>query len=174
MRYSCPMILWWYSSQYLPNSQKSNISITLGFCDGSENFHKFFSVYCEILVSHGQYPPKGEILYHGSALVIVPRFAFALYHLFRYLRKWIFILCFHLCVSTFEASPSESEFTLSEEYVRCNSSGIPCVGSSLYISSEKKKFACWFTVSRGLLVRICQRRFSTCMLVTSSRDWIWY
>ena len=54
----------------------------------------------------------------------------------------------------------------------CNQSGISCVGSSLHISSEKC-FACWFTVSRGLLVRICQHRFPACMLVTSSRDWIW-
>ena len=34
---------------------------------------------------------------------------------FRSLVKWVLILCFCFCVSTFEASPSESAISLSEE-----------------------------------------------------------
>ena len=40
-------------------------------------------------------------------------------------------------------------------------------------TSRLKKIQCWFTVSRRLLVGICQHRFPACMLVTSSRDWVW-
>ena len=53
------------------------------------------------------------------------------------------------CVSTFEASHSESEFSFSKECADtcvsrsprlsvkgCNQSGMPCVGSSLFISSS--------------------------------------
>ena len=69
---------------------------------------------------------------------------------FRSLWKLVRILCFHFCITTFEASPSESEFSLSDEctstYISrssrstvkgCNQSGIPCAGSSLYNLSEK-------------------------------------
>ena len=97
---------------------------------------------------------------------------------FRSLEKQLKILCFSLCVTTFEASLSESGFSLSEECAGtcasrssrlsvkgCYQSGMPCVGSSSSISS----FVFWITVLRGQLVRICLHRFPACSLVTSSR-----
>ena len=66
---------------------------------------------------------------------------------FRSLGKWVWILRFRFCVSTFEASPSESEISLSEgcagtcvsrssgfSVKGCNQSGMSCVGFSSYIS----------------------------------------
>ena len=48
-----------------------------------------------------------------------------------------------------------------------NQSGMPCVGSSLFISFAGSRFP------RGLLVMICQHRFPACILVTSSCYWIY-
>ena len=83
------------------------------------------------------------------------------------------------CVSTFEGTPSGSEFSLSEECAStcvcrtsrlsvkgCNKAGMRCVGSSLFVSSAGSRFPC------DLLVRICQHRFPAWMLVTSSCYWI--
>ena len=49
------IVRWFHdnSSQYLPNSSKLYVWVTFGFCDGFENFRKFFSVSCEVLVLHG-------------------------------------------------------------------------------------------------------------------------
>ena len=118
----------------------------------------------------------------SSAVIKSPYFSFRRTDLICCLRKWVWTLCFRFCVSTFEASPSRIEFSLAEECASacvsrfsrltvkcCYQSGMPCVGSSLFVSS----FVCWFTVLRGLLTMICQHRFPACMLVTSSRYWIW-
>ena len=72
---------------------------------------------------------------------------------FRSLVKWVPILCCRFCVSTFVASPSESEFSLSEECAStcasrssrltvkgCNQTRMPCVGSSLFISFAGSRF----------------------------------
>ena len=69
---------------------------------------------------------------------------------FQYLRKWVWIQFFLFCIPTFEAPPSESEISLSEECAstcisrssrssvkRCSQTRMPCVGSSLFLSSEK-------------------------------------
>ena len=138
----------------------------------------------------------GENLYHDSVSVIVPRFTSFVedFVLCCYQVTIPFLLAEQIsfgfcgsehehyasffCVSTFEASPSESEFSLSEERAStcvskssglsvkdCNQTGMPCVGSSLFVSSAGSRF----TVAR--LSGFCQHRFTTCMLVTSSCHW---
>ena len=85
--------------------------------------------------------------------------------LFRFLRKQAWTLCFSFDVSTLEASPSESEFSLSEECASTcaskssrltvkgwNQTRMPFVGSSLFISFAGSRFsvACFsWSVSVG-------------------------
>ena len=104
--------------------------------------------------------------------------------LFRSLRKLVRILCFRFCIPTFETSPSESEISLSEGCAStcisrssrltvkdCDQSGMPCVGSSLYIccmlvhgfpwpacqdlsASVSRMHACHFKSWRDLIIVI--------------------
>ena len=176
------------SSQDLPNSDELSEGITFGFCDGSRNFRRLLRllrivVSARILL----YLLSGQILNHDCVSVIVSRFTsftenFVIrrYQVTKHFCSWnrsltasfgsqayvaisVFgevsfntVLPFFL--STFEASPSESEISLSEECAStcvsrssrlsvkgCNESGMPCVGTFLFISF----FMCWSTVSRG-------------------------
>ena len=158
------------SSQHLPNHNKLNVSITWVFSGTvSANFRKFFSVSCEVLVWHGFHWVARTCATTGyrwlfrdsrlslrilcSAVVKSPYFSDRRIDLFRFLWKYAWTLCFRYCVSTFEASPSESEITLSEECAStrasrssrfsvkgCHQTGMPCVGSSLFVSSAGSRF----------------------------------
>ena len=178
---SCCSMIHDDSSQYFPNFNKLYVWITFGFCEGCRIFRKFFSVSCEILVWHG---------FHWVARTCT---TIAYRWLFRDPRPSLRIVlcCFHFTnlfcpqnrslmvfggnkhehfssvfVPTFDASPSESEFALSEECAStCASKSSrllwravtkqECLALALPCSSRLL-----FTVLRGLLV-------------TSSRYWIW-
>ena len=170
----------------------------------------WWKILLRLLWSFGltRIPLSGENLYHGSVSVIVPRFtAFAedfvlcccqvtiLFwsqngSLLVFAEAWT--LCFRFCVSTFETSPSESEFSLSEECAStcvsrssrltvkgCNQTRTPCVGSSLFISFARFTVACLsWSVSIGfphacLLLRVFTgSQFSGIIeLILCSRCW---
>ena len=179
------VVRWFHdnSSQYFPNSNKLYERITFGFCDGFRIFRKVFSVSCEVLVWHGFHwvartgtttayrslfrDSRPSLRTLCSAVIKSPYFSVRRIDLFWFLLNKAWKLCFRFCVSTFEASPSESEFSLSEECAStsvsrssrftamgCNQTRMPCVGSSLFVSSAAS-------------------RFPACMLVTSSCHWIW-
>ena len=143
----------WFHEKYskdLPNSSELSVLITFGFCDGSRNFRRLFSVSYEFFV-FARIWLYGKILYHESVSVIVQGFtsfvedfvlrchqvtklfcswngsltvssarnprnfgcqAYVAISVFGEVRIDIVLL---FRVSTFEASPSESEISLSEE-----------------------------------------------------------
>ena len=92
---------------------------------------KNFSVSCEVLVYTDKIVSTEwrDLVPQDSELVIVPRFTFVLHSVFMSpissvrgiefsfgICRSEYECCFHFFnISTFEASPSESEFTLSEE-----------------------------------------------------------
>ena len=127
---SVVVVRWFHdnSSQYFPNHNELYVWIPFGFCDGYRIFRKFFSVSCEVLVWHG---------FHWVARTCTTT---AYRWLFRDSRPSLRIVlcCFRFTnlfcpqnrsllfffgskheqfssvfVTTFDASPSESDFTLS-------------------------------------------------------------
>ena len=163
------------SSQHLPNHNKLYVSITWVFSGTvSANFRKFFSVSCEVLVWHGFHwvartctttayrwlfrdsCPSLRML--CSAVVKSPYFSDRRIDLFRFLWKYAWTLCFRYCVSTFEASPSESEIALSEECASTcasRSSRLTVKGCYQHRNALRWIFlvhlVCWFTVSVACL-----------------------
>ena len=96
-----------------------------------------------------------------------------------FLRKQAWTLCFRFCLHFWSVAFRiwVHSFRGMCEHMYSRSSRLAVKGCKPNKNALRWIFlvhlVCLFTVPRGLLVMIWQHRFPACMLVTSSRDWIW-